>query len=185
MSKAKAHTKHGWADLADGLQVARRTVYSWRKLPGAPRGAELKPWKAFVAKRNLGVAPNRLTDERAELLRQRAEREVRLLGLKIARLESVAMPIQEVSDLLRHLVTFTRATLDPRLGRELGARCAGKSPEELAILGPVIADEVCALLAEGVTKWSQGHNVSTETGAPPLPRPERGGTSHQMATPAS
>jgi hypothetical protein len=112
-----------------------------------------------------------MTPERAELLREKMGKEIRLLGLKISSLEAVAMPIQEVSDLLRFLATFTKTTLAP-LGAELASRCAGKSAEELNALGPAIDDEFLARLAEAVTAWDASR-------AAPAPA---GGTNQHLTT---
>jgi hypothetical protein len=116
-----------------------------------------------------------MTPERAELLREKMGKEIRLLGLKISSLEAVAMPIQEVSDLLRFLATFTKTTLAP-LGAELGARCSGKSAEELNTIGPVVADEFLTRLAEAVAKWSEGRTAKVE-------KPEAAAPKHHV-TPA-
>ena len=83
------------------------------------------------------------------------ERETRKLDLEIAEREATSMDVAEVGDLLHHLASFSKTILYQRLGREFGARCAGKSPEELTGFGNGIADEICGQLAEAVTKWSE------------------------------
>ena len=104
-----------------------------------------------------------MTGERDELLRQRVEREVKLLDLKIAKEEGKAMPIQEVGDLLRYLNGYAKTVFHP-LGAELGARCAGKSAEELNALGPAIADEFLGRLAEAITAWDASRAAPAPTG---------------------
>ena len=90
------------------------------------------------------------------------ERETRKLDLEIAEREATSMDVNEVGDLLHHLASFSKTILYQRLGREFGARCSGKSPEELTGFGNDIADEICAQLSEAVTKWSEEREATAE-----------------------
>ena len=174
MPKPENEQHEAWSELARQLKVSRQALLAWRRLVGAPEVAELGAWQKFVAEKSLGVAPNRVTRGRDELLRAKTEREIKLLDLKIAKEEATSMDVDEVADLLLHLSSFAKTILYQRLSRELGARCAGKTPEELTHFGNDIADEICAQLSDAITKWSDERNVLTPTGAADSPSPTAG-----------
>ena len=88
---------------------------------------------------------------------------IKLLGLRISKEEGTNMPVEETADLLRFLSTFTKATLRP-LGAVLGARCAGKTAEELNVLGPTIGDEFCGRLSEAITAWDASRAAPSPAG---------------------
>ena len=85
MPKPENEQHEAWSELARQLKVSRQALLAWRRLEGAPEGAELGAWQKFVAEKSLGVAPNRVTRGRDELLRAKTEREIKLLDLKIAK----------------------------------------------------------------------------------------------------
>ena len=163
--------KPGWGLLAKRLHFSRIAIYEWRKLPGAPQEPNLEEWKLYIESNQLGHSGNRLTKKRDELLGEKTTREIRLLDLKIAKEEATSMDVDEVGDLLLHLSSFAKTILYQRLSRELGARCAGKTPEELTHFGNDIADEICAQLSDAITKWSDERNFLTPTGAADSPSP--------------
>ena len=149
----KPNTKYTWAKLADDLGFSRRSITSWRKLPGCPESPDLRAWRRFIAERGLGLPGSRVSGERETLLRGKLERETRLLDLKIAKEEGTYVLRSDVNEMLLHMGTSLRALLYQRLGRELGARGEGKSAAELNALGQAIGDELCNILRTNHENW--------------------------------
>lgn len=141
------------SELAQHLRVSVRSLQSWGKLPGAPTGLDVEEWKKFADENQLGIAGNRVGGSREELLQEKLRSEIRLNELKIQKEEGKTVLVSEVEERDLHLATLQKTVLYQKLGRELGARCAGRSAEELCVLGEQIADEICGIFSEGVEKW--------------------------------
>lgn len=142
-------------ELASRLQVSVTAVSGWGKLPGAPTDYDVEKWKAFMEANQLGISGNRIGKGREELLQEKLKGEIRLNELKIQKEEGRTVLVSDVEERDLHLATLQKTVLYQKLGRELGARCAGRSAEELCVLGEQVADEVCSIFSEGVEKWKQ------------------------------
>lgn len=146
-------------ELAARLRVSVTSISNWSKLPGAPTDLDLGTWKAFVEANDLGNSGNRMGGGREELLQEKLRGEIRLNQLKIEREEGKTILVDEVDERDLHLAAMQKAYLYAVLGRELGARGAGKSAEELCVLGQQIADQVCEIFNQGVEQWRESLNV--------------------------
>lgn len=142
-------------ELAARLRCSVQSLASWGKLPGAPTDYSLEAWKSFVEANQLGVGGNKVGGGREELLQEKLRGEIRLNQLKIEREEGKTILVDEVDERDLHLASMQKAYLYAVLGRELGARGAGKSAEELCVLGQQIADQVCAIFNQGVEQWRE------------------------------
>ena len=58
-----------WDQLAKALGVSVVSVNGWRNLPGAPADKDLGAWQAFQAENELGIAGNKGSASREELLK--------------------------------------------------------------------------------------------------------------------
>lgn len=150
--------KDTWAKLCSRLQVSRQAIYNWRKLPGAPASPDYQPWKDFIDENQLGIAGNRVGSSREELLQEKLRSEIRLNELKIQKEEGKTVLVSEVDERDLQLATLQKSYLYAVLGRELGARGAGKSAEELCVLGQNIADQICDVFTRGIEKWQKSLN---------------------------
>lgn len=101
----------------------------------------------------------------ADLKDEKLKKETRLLDLKIAREEGEMIGVGEVGDLLLHLSSFIKTVLYQRLGKEFGAKGAGRGAAELNAMGNDIADEICNTLRETIEKWEDEKTISQPTGA--------------------
>lgn len=142
-------------ELASRLRTSVQSLASWGKLPGAPTDLNLQAWKEFVEANQLGLGGNRVGGGREELLQEKLRGEIRLNQLKIEREEGKTILVDEVDERDLHLATLQKAYLYAVLGRELGARGAGKSAEELCVLGQQIADQICEIFNQGIEQWRE------------------------------
>lgn len=146
-------------ELAARLRISVQSLSGWSKLPGAPTDYNVETWKAFVEANQLGVGGNRVGVGREELLQEKLRGEIRLNQLKIEREEGKTILIDEVDARDLNLASLQKAYLYAVLGRELGARGAGKSAEELTVLGQQVADQICEVFNQGVEQWRKSLNV--------------------------
>ena len=100
-----------------------------------------------------------MSADKEELTKEKLRSEIRLNELKIQKEEGRTVLVTDVEERDLHLATLQKTVLYQKLGRELGARCAGRSAEELCVLGERIADEICGIFNEGVEKWKDSLTV--------------------------
>lgn len=142
-------------ELAQHLRVSVRSLQAWSKLPGAPGGLDVEEWRRFAEENSLGISGNKVGAGREELLQEKLRSEIRLNELKIQKEEGKTVLVSEVDERDLRLATLQKSYLYAVLGRELGARGAGKSAEELCVLGQNIADQICDVFTRGVEKWQK------------------------------
>lgn len=142
-------------ELASRLRTSVKSIQVWSKLPGAPTGLDLDEWLKFAEENQLGVAGNKVGAGREELLQEKLRSEIRLNELKIQKEEGKTVLVSDVDERDLQLATMQKSYLYAVLGRELGARGAGKSAEELCVLGQNIADQICDVFTKGVEKWQK------------------------------
>jgi len=155
MSPEKAEKEPGWGELAVQLKVARRVLFTWRRLPGAPETADLGIWKNFVEENSLGIAPNRVAPRRAELMEENLVKRNRLLDLEIAKQERSVIERAAVDALLLRVASMQKTILYQSLEREMPAKAAGRSAEEIAVLGRETADNLCEIFSREIEQWKQ------------------------------
>jgi hypothetical protein len=115
----------------------------------------VEAWKGLIDRHELGTAPNRMSEDKEELTKEKLRSEIRLNELKIQKEEGRTVLVSEVDERDLQLATLQKSYLYSVLGRELGARGAGKSAEELCVLGQNIADQICDVFTRGVEKWQK------------------------------
>ncbi len=145
-----------WPKLAIRLRVNRTTIWEWRKLEGAPQTANYKAWQEFIAQRELGLASNKTSRGREELLKENLVKKNRLLDLDIANKERKSVDRSEVDALLLHVATLQKTVLFPALENELPAKAEGKSAAEIRVLGREIGDRICDIFSSAIEAWKQG-----------------------------
>lgn len=153
---AKGHqpsTDETRAGLAKRLRVSAVSIDAWAALPGAPTGFNYEEWKAFVKENDLGIAGNRVSKSREELLKESLRAKIKLDNLKIAKEERTVVDRAEVDKFLLHIATLQKTILYQRLGRELGPKGEGKNATELNIYGQAVADELADIFANGLEQW--------------------------------
>ena len=144
-----------WAKLALKLQVSRVSLTAWRKLPEAPEVPDLERWQAFIEVMELGISSNRMSKSREELIKEKLTKENRLLEIKIAEAEKKMVSRAAVDALLLHVSTLAKATMYPALERELPPKVAGRTAEEVSLIGREMADRICEQMQRDITAWSE------------------------------
>ena len=89
-----------------------------------------------------------------ELKELKTEREAERLRLENLKLEGKMVEFDVVNERDAHIGAILKAILYARLN-EIGARCAGKSAEELNVFGAQVADEICTSLQDQANEWRE------------------------------
>ncbi len=84
---------------------------------------------------------------------EKTQKESRLLDLKIAREERSVVPIADLERLHLHVASVLKTTLFQRLGREMGAKCQGKTAKEINVFGRGVAVELCGTFGTAIQDW--------------------------------
>ena len=144
-----------WDQLAKALGVSVVSVNGWRNLPGAPADKDLGAWQAFQAENELGIAGNKGSASREELLKANIEKRNKLLDLQIAKEERTVVDRTVVDEMLLRLGSLQKTVLYQKLEKELPAKAAahGAAVEPMQILGREIADGLCELFGQEMDRW--------------------------------
>jgi hypothetical protein len=157
--KTKPFKKLSWGALAERLGVSRRSLGNWRKLPGAPGTCQLAPWRKFVEENSLGIAPNKITPDRARLMEENLVKRNRLLGLEIAKQEGKLVRTADVDQMLLRIASLQKIVLYQKLEREMPVRTDGKDTGEKLLIGRSIADELCEIFSQEADRWAAAVKV--------------------------
>jgi hypothetical protein len=151
--KMKTKKQAGWGALARGLEVSRRSLLNWRRLPGAPETPDLKPWRTFVEENSLGIAPNRITPARARLMEENLSKRNHLLDLEIAKQENRMIEAAAVNEFLGRVGATQKTVFYAMLEGELPPRLVGKTQPEMTIIGRETADKLCDIFSTELDRW--------------------------------
>lgn len=144
--------KETWTNLAQALGVTVRGLRDWRKLPGAPATPNVESWKSFVETNDLGLAGNRVGNEREELLCQKLRGDIKLQDLKIEKEQRRLVDIEEVSAFVVNLLLGVKQTCY-QMARELPRQIIGDDLAEAQAKAEPYADEVMNELQGQIEKW--------------------------------
>ncbi len=139
-------------ELARKLGIARRTLYNFEKLSGAPKPRsdgrhDVNAWKRFVSSRadQIVIAGMQLSQiEQARLERLRVVTAREQFKLDAERGKFIA-----VDDANRQVDTangIVRRSLQQLVENEIPARCGGRSPVEIKKIGVRLLNECLELL---------------------------------------
>lgn len=124
-------------------------------MPNAPQSPDLESWRAFIDAHELGIVGNRVSKDREQLLKEKLEKENKLLDLKIAREEGTSIDRTAVDALLLHVATMQKTVLYPALERELPAKAEGRTAAEISLIGREIGDRLCAVFSSQIETWQR------------------------------
>lgn len=155
MPKNQSKKQPDWGHLADQLKVSRRTLFNWRRLPGAPEATNLAVWQKYVEENSLNISPTKISPGRARLMEENLVKRNRLLDLEISKQERRVIERATVDELLLHVASLQKVVLAQKLEREMPARTEGKSAAERVLIGRAILDEVCGIFSSRATQWRE------------------------------
>ena len=142
-----------FSELARILQISRRTMNRWRRLPGAPPPGqnglqEVKPWREFMERNNLkGDAPKTPLEESLKARKMLAEVEEKELRLAIKKREYVA--IEEVREFWTKNVGKAKDLLRNKFEMELPPILSGLDATAIQEECRRAIDEVLTILHTG------------------------------------
>lgn len=83
----------------------------------------------------------------------KAQKEIRLLDMKIAREERRTVERAEVNTLLLHVASQQKAVLFAALEREFPGKVVGRTASEISAQGRALADRLCEIFQREVEQW--------------------------------
>ena len=83
----------------------------------------------------------------------KAQKEIRLLDMKIAREERRTVERAEVNTLLLHVASQQKAVLFAALEREFPGKGVGRTASEISAQGRALADRLCEIFQREVEQW--------------------------------
>ncbi len=139
--------------LAQALGVSLSGLDLWRAIPGSPESNELEQWQHFIRENNLGSAQARVGKDRETLLAEAVAKRNRLLDLEIAEKERKVVGREDVDGMIHHAAALQKTILYSALERELPAKAAGRSADEIAVIGRDFADRLCEIFSTSIESW--------------------------------
>ena len=89
----------------------------------------------------------------AELQESKADKEDRILGLKLAREERKTVARADVDQLHLHIASLQKTVLYSILENEYPAKVVGRTSAEIKLAGRQVADRLCAIMQREVDQW--------------------------------
>lgn len=145
--------KGTWVKLSKEIGYTRQAVSGWRKLPGAPTEPNADEWQAFIDANDLGNAGNRVGADRAELLKEKLRKEIRLAEIKIEKEERKLIDRAEVDALHLHISTRQRSMLYQYLETEAPPKLMNLNATQMRTVLREMADSICDEMVSLVSEF--------------------------------
>ena len=144
-----------WSKLAIKLGFSVQSLKNWRKREGAPQTPDLDAWETYIDVQQLGIAGNRTSDSREDLLKENLKKKNRLLDLQIAREERQSIDRTVVDQLFLRLASLQKTVLYQHLEKQMPAKAVGHGAaiEPMQKLGREIADALCEIFNQEMDRW--------------------------------
>lgn len=145
-----------WVQLADVLEVDRKSLDNWKKLPGAPRARSdgrkcVVDWLEFIesqiAAGNIRSPESFMDPDKLELQEQERYWKVKRLKLAYDKDRELVIDREEVKGYYVKVAANVKARLRAKFENELPPKYEGLSPGECQKLNRRALDEVLAGLS--------------------------------------
>ena len=142
--------------LARAIGVSPTTIADWRdKFPtDHPKGYDVGEWQKFMEEQGLGMAGNRVSEDREHWLTQQAEYKAKLL--EIDHKKAVGDIVMKTELDLRDvkIAMAQKSALYDVFTTELPVKSEGKTAAEIRAMNRNACDRVCAIMQERLGEWA-------------------------------
>lgn len=142
--------------LARALGVSPTTIADWRdKFPtDHPKAYDVEEWKKFVEEQGLGIAGNRVSEDREHWLTQQAEFKAKLLEIEHKKATGEIVLKADLDARDTRIAMAQKAALYEILTTELPVKSEGKTVVEIRALNREASDRVCVIMQDRLAEWA-------------------------------